>query len=198
MSRLQELSLRKGWIYEVIVSTLSNGEPHAAPIGVWTDDLATLRMEIFDSSQTLKGLLDTKCFAVNFPDDVSSFHTALFHPELLSFEQAPTIPTPLLRGASATVELALSHAAAAKDRVRVTGSVMGVRVSEGLRLINRADGLLVESLILATRLEYLDDAAARRSLAENYRVIRKVAPGSKSDAAMTMLMRDIGVPTQSS
>ena len=198
MGRLQELNMHEGWIYEALVSTFTDGEPHATPIGVWTDDLTTLHMEIFDSSRTLNGLLDTKYFAANFPNDVSAFHVALFHPDLLSFEPAPTIPAPLLCGASATVELALSEATPAKDRVRVTGSVVGARASEGLRLINRADGLLVESLILATRMEYLDDAAVRRSLAENYRVIRKVAPGSKSERAMTELMRDIGTRTQPS
>lgn len=192
MDQLHALAMQKGWIYETIVSTFSNGEPHAAPIGVWTEDFTTLHMEIYNSSQTLRGILDTTQFVANFPADVGMFHVALSHPELLPFGQAQNVKAPLLRGCSATVELSLSQATPSADRVRVTGVVAHANACPDTRLFNRAEGLLMESLILATRLRYLDDAVVRRTLAENYRVIRKVAPVSACETAMAELLRDIG------
>lgn len=185
--------MQKGWIYETIISTFSNGEPHAAPIGVWTDDFNTLHMEIYDSSQTLRGILDTEQFTANFPSDVRTFHTALFHPELLSFEQAQNVSAPVLLDSAATVELTLRRATPTANRVRITGAVVHAIARPDIRLINRAEGLLVESLILATRLQYLDDAVVRRALAENYRVIRKIAPMSAYETTMAELLRDIGL-----
>ncbi|MHB0980185.1 MAG: DUF447 domain-containing protein [Thermoleophilia bacterium] len=191
MNQLRGLAMRKGWIYETIVSTFSNGEPHAAPIGVWTEDFNTLHMEIYDSSQTLKGVIDTGQFTANFPSDVSTLHAALFHPELLSFEQAQNVSAPVLLGSAATVELVLRQASPVANRVRITGEVVHADARPDIRLINRAEGLLVESLILATRLRYLDDAVVRQTLAENYRVIRKVAPESAWETTMAELLRDI-------
>lgn len=193
MDQLQALAMQKGWIYETIVSTFSNGEPHAAPIGVWTEDSTTLHMELYNSSQTLKGILDTTHFVVNFPPDACMLHTALFHPELLPFGQAQNVKAPLLRGCSASVELALRQAIPSADRVRVTGVVVHANARPDIKLFNRAEGLLIESLILATRLRYLDDAVVRRTLTENYRVIRKVAPVSACETTMAELLRDIGL-----
>lgn len=192
MNRLRAIPMQKGWIYETIVSTYSDGEPHAAPMGVWTEGLDTLHMEIFDSSRTLKGILDTKQFTAGFPSDVSMFHAALFHPGLLTFEEARSVSAPVLLGSSATVELELREATPVSHRVRITGVVVHADARPDIRLINRAEGLLVESLILATRLRYLDDAVVRQTLAENYRVIRKVAPGSTWETTMAELLRDIG------
>ncbi|MBU2602284.1 MAG: DUF447 family protein [Actinobacteria bacterium] len=195
MNQLQVLPMQKGWIYEAIISTFSKGEPHAAPIGVWTEDFDTLHMEIFDSSQTLRGILDTGRFVANFPSDVGTLHTALFHPELLSFERSQDASAPVLLGSAATVELVLRQAMPVAERVRITGTVVRASARAEIKLINRAAGLLVESLILATRLRYLDAAAVRESLAENYRVIRKVAPGSTCETTMAELLRDIDLPS---
>jgi hypothetical protein len=193
MDRLQALGMQKEWVYEALVSTFSNGVPHAAPIGVWTEDFNTLHMEIYNSSQTLRGILDTSHFVANFPPDACTFHTALFHPELLSFGQAQRVEAPLLRDCSATVELALAQETPAPDRVRIAGVVAHVNARRDIRLINRAEGLLVESLILATRLRYMDQAAIRQALAENHRVIRKVAPMSAFERTMAELLQDIGL-----
>ncbi len=192
MDQLRALPMQNGWIYETIVSTYSDGEPHAAPMGVWTEGPDTLHLEIFRSSRTLRGILDTKQFTVGFPSDVGMFHTALFHPGLLTFEEARSVSAPVLLGTSATVELELRETTPLSQRVRVTGEVTYAAARPDVRLVNRAEGLLLESLILATRLRHRDEAAVRDSLAENYRVIRKVGPGSIWETKMAELLRDIG------
>jgi hypothetical protein len=192
MAPLQELAMHQGWIYEAIVSTFCDGEPHATPIGVWTDDSVTLRMEIYPSSRTLQGILDTGQFAACFPAEAAMFHRVLFQPESLVFDSARGVSAPVPRGCSATVALQLREAIASDTTTSVSAAVADVDVMPGLRLFNRAEALLVESLILATRLQYLDEAAARLQLAENNRVIRKVAPGSIFETTMSRLLEDIG------
>ncbi len=192
MDRLLALPMQKGWIYETIVSTYSDGEPHAAPMGVWAEGPNMLHLEIFRSSRTLSGILDTKQFTVGFPSDVGMFHTTLFHPGLLTFGEAHSVSAPVLLGTSATAEVELRETTPLSRRVRVAGEVMHAAARPDVRLVNRAEGLLLESLILATRLRHLDEAAVRDALAENHRVIRKVAPGSTWEAKMAELLRDIG------
>ena len=51
MKPLQTIGMKKGWIYEVIVSTYRGNKPHSAPIGVWTDDFVTLKMEIYSDER---------------------------------------------------------------------------------------------------------------------------------------------------
>ncbi|MFH0916480.1 MAG: DUF447 domain-containing protein [bacterium] len=195
MDRLRELALRPGWTYEVVVSTLSDGVPHSAPMGVRTEDETTVRMEIFDGSQTLNNILATGCFVVNFPSDTCMLFTALFAPDKLAYGPDRGVWPPVLDGCCASVDAVLSDATKLSDRVRVTGTVEETRADRSPRLINRAEGLLVESLILATRLHYLHQDSISASLAENYRVIRKVAPGSPHEANMSELLRALGLPS---
>ena len=57
METLKKIGMNKGWIYEVIISTYHNNDPHSAPIGVWTDDFATLGMEIYKNTKTVKNIM---------------------------------------------------------------------------------------------------------------------------------------------
>jgi hypothetical protein len=76
--------------------------------------------------------------------------------------------------------------------VRITGRVEHVERHGALRLINRAEGLLLESLILASRIARSDRAATLAVLREHRRVVHKVAPGSSYAAAMDALLERLG------
>ncbi len=78
MQILEQIGMIKGWIYEVIVSTYYENSPHAAPIGVWTDDFATLHMEIYKNAKTLGNILKSREFAVNLVSDLTIFYKSLF------------------------------------------------------------------------------------------------------------------------
>jgi hypothetical protein len=188
MDPLREFGLQRDWIYEVVVSAYCDRRPHAAPIGVWTTDFKTLEMEVFSDSLTLAGVLETMCFAVNFPADACVLRTVLYAPHELTFERARDIDAPLLSGSPATVEVTVDRTSASSDRVRVMGTVLRAEARPELRPINRAEGLVLESLILATRLPYLDGASTMARLRENGRVVHKVAPGSSFDDAMMSIL----------
>jgi len=193
MDQLRRLGLQDRWIYEVLISTFRDDTPHAAPIGVWTDGADELLMDVYDGSQTLANILEGGNFVANFPVDAGMLYTALRAPQQLAFAEARLVHAPIVAGCTATVELALSRATPGGDRVRIVGDVKRVHHAGAPRLINRAEGLLLESLVLATRLERREAAAALTTLTENLRVVGKVAPGSAYESALAALLRDLGL-----
>jgi len=192
MDQLRRLGLQERWIYEVLISTVRHDTPHAAPIGVWTNGADELLMDVYDGSQTLANILEGGQFVANFPVDAGMLYTALRAPEQLAFAEARLVHAPIVAGCTATVELTLSRATPGGDRVRIVGDVKRVYHAGAPRLINRAEGLLLESLVLATRLERREAAAALTTLTENLRVVSKVAPGSAYESALAALLRDLG------
>jgi len=193
MDQLRRLGLQDRWIYEVLISTFRDDTPHAAPIGVWINGADELLMDVYDGSQTLANILEGGHFVANFPVDAGMLYTALRAPQQLAFAEARLVHAPIVAGCTATVELALSRATPGGDRVRIVGDVKRVHHAGAPRLINRAEGLLLESLVLATRLERREAAAALTTLTENLRVVGKVAPGSAYESALAALLRDLGL-----
>jgi hypothetical protein len=191
MHRLDVLSLRPGWIYEALVSTRDQRGPHAAPVGVWTDGADELSMALYDGSHTLATILHDGEFAANFPGDVAMLYTALCSPQDLVFVQTPGRHAPHVDGCTATVELTLTSATPDTQTVHIVGAVRRVLCPGTPRLINRAEGLLLESLVLFTRIEHLGASSVLTALAENLRVVRKVAPASAYQTALEALLREL-------
>lgn len=189
MERLSPLGLTPGWIYEALVCTYLDGSPHAIPVGVWTDDLRTLRMELYRSSGTLSAVTATGACVAELPADADMLFTALYAPEELRFGRAREVQAPCLPDASASLELTLTAATPRGSTVLLDVDVERITVRRPVRPINRAEGLLVESLILATRADRLGRAETLARLRENRRVVAKVAPGSPYAAAMARLLQ---------
>ena len=195
MNQLHRLGLQKHWIYEVLLSTFHDHTFHAAPIGVWTDGSDALLMDVYDGSQTLANILETHECVANFPADAGMLYTALRAPERLAYAGARCVQAPIVADCTATVELTVSSATRRDDAVRIVGKVEGVDHAAAPRLINRAEGLLLESLVLATRLERGAREAALTTLTENLRVVRKVAPRSVYERALAALLQDLEPPS---
>jgi hypothetical protein len=192
MDQLRRLGMQNFWIYEVLISTFSDGTPHAAPMGVWTTGHDELCMDVYDGSRTLANILGAGEFVANFPADVEMLYAALRAPEDLLFAGAQGVHAPVVAGCTAVVELVLTSATPGGDNVRLVSDVRHVHCDRTPRLINRAEGLLLESLVLATRMERLGAGAALTALTENYRIVGKVAPGSAYERALAALLQDLG------
>ena len=192
MARLEELGLRDQWIYEVLVSTFHADTPHAAPMGIWSPRPDALAMDAYEGSRTLASIMESGHFVANFPSDVDTLYAALHTPERLAYAQAQSVRAPVLAACSATVELTLASAIGDGERVRVTGAVESVRHDARVRLINRAEGLLLESLVLASRAEHRGFGTTLEALIENHRVVAQVAPASDYERALAALIREIG------
>lgn len=194
MKPLQTIGMKRGWIYEVIVSTYRGNKPHSAPIGVWTDDFVTLKMEIYSDSGTLRNIMELKDFAVNLIADVTVFYNSLFDKANVEYRDSLNINAPVVRSASAIIEARLKKAENKGNRFHLESEPVDVEVNEPVKLINRAEAIVIESLILGTRLPYLPGSRAQEALRENYRIVKKVAPGSQYERIMGKLVEALHVP----
>ncbi len=194
MKQLQTIGMQKGWIYEVIVSTYGGDKPHSAPIGVWTDDFVTLNMEIYSDSSTLKNIMELKDFAVNLVADMIVFYNSLFDEANVEYRDSLNINAPVVRNASAIIEARLKKVENKGNRFHLESMPVNVEVNEPVKLINRAEAIVIESLILATRLPYLPGSKVQEALRENYRIVRKVAPGSQYERIVGKLIEAFHVP----
>jgi len=144
-------------------------------------------MELYGTSRTLPALLAAGEFVVDLPADAGAFFLALYDPSALSFGRASVVSAPCLTDATATIELTVAEATPHDGRTLVTGAVRHVTTRGGVRLINRAEGLLVESLIAATRAGMRTRESTLALVTENARVAAKVAPGSRFATTLTRL-----------
>lgn len=191
MRRLEEIGIKNNWIYEVVVSTFHVRVPHAAPMGIWSEDLDTLNLAIYRDSKTLKNIIKKKEFAVNIVDDIKTFYESLFNKGNIAYAPSNQINAPLIRDAPAIIECKVTHIAQKENRFHIKAEIVDIRISNKIRLINRAKGLALESLILATRLHHFPDRRIEEILKENSRVIAKVAPGSMYEQVMENIMKEL-------
>ena len=188
MKRLQEIGMQKNWIYEVIVSTYYAGTPHAAPMGIWTEDYDTLNMAIYKDSKTLENIMKEKEFTANFVDDVTLFYESLFSKDKIAFKRLKQINAPFIKDASAIIECKVKHIEEEENRFHISSEIIDIRIWDEIKLINRAEGLVIESLILATRLPHFPGRRNEDTLKENFRIIAKVAPNSMYEHTMKKVM----------
>jgi len=191
LRRLEEIGIKNNWIYEVVVSTFHVRVPHAAPMGIWSEDLDTLNLAIYRDSKTLKNIIKKKEFAVNIVDDIKTFYESLFNKGNIAYAPSNQINAPLIRDAPAIIECKVTHIAQKENRFHIKAEIVDIRISNKIRLINRAKGLALESLILATRLHHFPDRRIEEILKENSRVIAKVAPGSMYEQVMENIMKEL-------
>ena len=191
MEIIKRLGMKRQWIYEVIVSTGGQGFSHAAPIGVWTQDFNSLKSEIYKGSKTLKNILENRDYSVNFPPDTIAIYTVLFAKSRLVYEASKKIGAPRLHGASASLELQLKTIKERGKSVLVEGEIVSASMKSKINLINRAEGLVLENLVLSTKLPHLPGQRIQNLIKENYRVIRKVAPGSDYEKIVESLMETL-------
>ena len=70
----------------------------------------------------------------------------------------------------------------------IGAEIVDIQIWDEIKLINRAEGLVIESLIQATRLAHLPGRRNEDALKENFRVIAKVAPDSTYQHIMEKVM----------
>lgn len=185
--------MRPRWIYEVVV-TVGRGDGFAAaPFGFWTDDGTTLRAALFKGSSTLQSILDQRRFVVNCVDDPLALHHALNRRDQLAFDvirDGEAAGLPVLDGVPAWLAVRLVRHEDRGDKVLLLAEGVAESASAPGGLVNRAKGLFLESLVLSTRSHLLGPAAVDQ-LRENARVIAKVAPGSRYEAAIGELLANV-------
>jgi len=194
METLKQIGMNRGWIYEVIISTYRDKSPHSAPIGVWTNDFVTLHMEIYKNTRTIINIMTLREFTVNLMSDIMIFYEALFDKAKITYEKSRNVNAPFIKGSPAVIEFKLKEVKDKEKTFHLTATPIHAQISGSISLINRAEALTLESLILATKLPYLPQRQIKETLQENYRVIMKVAPGSQYEKILRMLFEYLQIP----
>jgi len=190
MATLSGLGFKKGWTYEAIISCFNGSTPHPAPFGVKSPDMESILIEIYNSSNTLGYIMDKGCFVINLVSDPQYFFDSLYARDKIRFKPARIIDAPVITDAPAFIEVKItSYTEKAHSRI-VNAEIINIEAAITPELYNRAKGLVMESLITATRINYLPEGETDKILKENYRVIKKVAPESTYVAIMEKLLKE--------
>lgn len=192
MSTLKQLGIKQNWLYEVVITSLDNNIPHAAPFGVKTTDFNNVLIEMYKGSNTLRNVLANKEFVLNTVTDPTVFYDALYAREKINFGIAKMIMAPVMTDSPASIEVRLKNAINKEQSYMIEAEVVYIHIRNRKELINRAKSLVLESLILATRIPHLPERKPVELLRENCRVVKKVAPGSKYGYVMQELMKKFG------
>lgn len=187
MQSLERIGMNRNWIYEVIVTTYCDAKPHSAPIGIWTDDFATLQMEIYKETKTIGNILKVREFAVNLVSDLTIFYEALFDKARITYGESIKVNAPVIKNAPSIIELKVKDIVEKDRTFKLKSTPVHISAQGSVNLINRAKALALESLVLATKAPHLPESTVRDTLRENRRVVEKVAPGSEYESILGML-----------
>jgi hypothetical protein len=193
MATLSDFGFKKGWTYEAIISCFNDGIPHAAPFGIILTDMNTVQLEIYKGSNTLTSLMSAGEFVINFINSTTSFYESLYEKEKLSFIEAKNVKAPLIKDCPAYIEARVTGNEEKKQSHIIDAEIISTTMNNTAVLFNRAEALVIESLIIATRIKYLPEGEAEKILKENYRVIKKVAPDSEYIETMEKLLNKCGI-----
>ena len=188
MKTLDQLGMKKNWIYEVIISSIGDNVPHAAPFGVKTKDFKLVKIEMYSGSNTLRNILANGEFAINMVVDPIIFYNALYAKEKIKYSLAKRIDTPVIYGSPASIEAGIIDTIDTKQKIMITAKVLHIHLHNKSEWINRAKNIVYESLILSTRIPHFPEGKVEAWLRENYRVVKKVAPRSEYEIIMKELL----------
>ncbi len=193
MKTLKSLGFQKNWTYETIVTCYSDTlTPHVSTFGLISPDLKKIVLEIYEGSKSLSFILNKKDFVINLLSDPIIFYQALYDKENLRFIKPENVNAPVLANAETYIEARLQKTQEKEHRQTIHAEIVNIHSSKKPVLINRADHLLLESIITATRIHYLPEGKPEETLKDNYRVINKVAPGSPCIGIMKRLIEKCG------
>ena len=184
---LSSVGMEKGRQYETIITTISiKGKRNAAPIGVICTGKDICR--IFKGSTTLENIISQKEFTVNITENPQLFTLSTIDnlPENY-FDENNSIKniesyfkcevTDLIEAVKRSDPIK-SNSKAIVIKAKVTSLV----INKNIKAINRAMGLLIETLVNFTRIDMVGDEQKEYYLGrfrEAKRVINKV--GSKEE-----------------
>lgn len=169
MAKLEEIGFRKNWIYETLV--LTDRAKHCAPMGVSTPDYKTLTLNVYKSSQTCANILTEGEFTIGLANNIMQIYTALAGKDVKDSMKN-------------TLKVRVSSSYNLGESIRFTCTLIDTDVSDDVMLLNRAQHLMLESLIEHTKPE-----PRINRISENADIIRKVAPGSDYQKIVEKLLK---------
>lgn len=199
---LKNLGMERGQQYETIITTKNNENiSNAAPFGVFCKGKNEVMCRIFETSSTLKNILEKEEFIVNINNDPLMFTLATIN--TIPEEFLENIDTNLiyLKNTDAYFKCEVKQVKKAikqEDPVNPTETfIINSEVTEikfnnsCAKAINRGIHLLIESLVNYSRMELVDEKKQKNyleRLKEAERVIKKV--GSKKEKESIKILKE--------
>jgi len=166
MVKLAELGFCKGEIYETIITTFNQDQtPNAAPMGITVQNEQQIILRIFNTSQTLKNLINTKSATINLTSNIDIFYkTAIKEANSNGklpkewFVQAETADAPKLANADATIETTLVNITPLDpQKTQATCNVKQINAQKTYpQTYCRAKSAVIEAIIHTTRIKVLN------------------------------------------
>ncbi len=182
--KLDELGLMDG-INEVIVTTLRDGTPNAAPIGLIRDG-EVLKVRLFVGTHTYDSILKDKTFVANVVHDPMLFvESALSELPAYAFQEREGLLT--LKEAEAWALLKCSDVFPTDIVIAEVEFIRGEVLRRDYRAFNRGVNLVVEAAIAATRYLALNSDSYFMEILKLERIVKRCG-GPKEKAAMQRLV----------
>ncbi len=192
---LSWLGFIKNGIVETIISTFDEKRnPHAAPMGVSTEDMRSILLKPYKSSETCHNLLKWRRGVANITSDPNLFHVVIFKRAALErevsedlFTHEEAVDAPRMRNVDACIAFIVENVEDFRDQVRIHCRVDRIIVTNRpvLKAYCRAAPAVIESLIHATRIETflaLDQAEKVEELMKMidyyHSLVERIAPNS--------------------
>ena len=170
---LSSVGMEKGRQYETVITTLSpEGKRNAAPIGVICTGKDSIICRIFKGSTTLENIISQKEFTVNITEN----------PELFTLSTIDNLPETYFDENNSIKNIESYPIKSDSKAIVIKAKVTSHVINKNIKAINRAMGLLIETLINFTRIDMVDEKQQEYYLGrfrEAKRVINKV--GSKEE-----------------
>jgi hypothetical protein len=212
VKKLEDLGFAKGTISETLVSTYSNqGYPNIAPMGAINIDQKKIMIRIYKSSNTFKNLKAKRCAIVNLSSNPTFFYKsaikeANYQGKFASdfYEKGTFVDAPKLKNANASIEVIVREIKDLdSERAEIIFDVKSINAKRILpKVYCRAFGVLIESIILATRIKiYLRGNELQQKQAFDMikkvqyyiKIVKRTAPNSEYTSIMDDLMNTIDI-----
>ncbi|MEN6294240.1 MAG: DUF447 domain-containing protein [Methanobacterium sp.] len=183
MQDLESLGMKKGLLYETIITTQNrNGVPNAAPIGVICKNKNEIVLNLFEGTHTLENIKANSKFVVNIlkdplvfvgctTGDLSSDHFKKHDNEFYIKNTDAFFTASVIDTKEIEKEDNISKSKMTIIKARVNEVIIK---KEGVEPLNRAIFAIIESLVYLTRIKMVDENTAKEYLERIHEMSRTV------------------------
>ena len=199
MQDLESLGMKKGLLYETIITTQNkNGVPNAAPIGVICKDKNEIVLNLFEGTHTLENIKANSKFVVNLlkdplvfvgctTGDLSSDYFKKHDNEFYIKNTDAFFTASVTRIKEIVKEDNISKSKMTLIKANVDKIVIK---KEGVEPLNRAIFAIIESLVYSTRIKMVNENTAKEYLErihEMSRIVNRVGSLDHKKAMQNIL-----------
>jgi hypothetical protein len=183
MQDLESLGMKKGLLYETVITTRNkNGVPNAAPIGVICKNKNEIVLNLFEGTHTLENIKASSKFVVNILKDpivfvgctIGDLSSNYFKNHDGDFYIKNTDAF-FIASVTSIKEIEKEDNISKSKMTIIKANVNEIIIKkEGVEPLNRAIFAIIESLVYSTRIKMVDESTAKEYLERIHEMSRTV------------------------